>query len=135
MDGIGVKLDFRASQSLSLEGLRNEISRQIQVGRKAAGLNITDKPTVGFYCSDPYICAAARLHKEYLIEECILDTLEVIEGDENTLVINHLDIPLNTTKWHSPVTVVDNELYYGLNGAYKHYWEALDAWKNSQEKN
>lgn len=128
---VEVRLDFRASQSLALEGLRNEISRLIQTQRKSAGLNITDKPVVGFYCSDPYICAAARHYSKELMEECLMKRFEVHESEENSLVISHYEVKFNTDKWHSSVGITpDGEFSFKVPG-YKHYWEALDAWEKS----
>lgn len=129
-----VVLDFRASQSLSLEGLRNEIARQIQVARKEANLDLQERVNVVFSSRDEYIMAAARLYTQYFLDECMLDTLTVING-ENLIQMRGRVYEYNTKKWHTPVAIVDGDLVYKGNGeAYEHYWAALDAWSKQHEQ-
>lgn len=129
---VEVKLDVRASQSLALEGLRNEISRQIQVARKDADLQLQERPNVIFTSSDEYILAAARLNTQHLLTECMLDTLVVMQG-ENHIQLRGKTYPYSTQKWHSPVGIEDGELYFARGKLYPHYWAALEAWSNNDE--
>lgn len=127
-DKIDTVLDFRASQSLALEGLRNEISRQIQVARKEAGCELTERPSVVFTSSDEYILAAARLNTEYFLNECVLDTLVVIKG-ENLVQLRGKVFPYSTKKWHSPCKIENNDIYFG-GTEHPHYWAAVEAITN-----
>lgn len=120
---LSVRLDTRASQSLSLEVLRNEISRQIQVARKDSGLQITDRVPVVFTSRDEFILAACRLNIQHLLDECMIDTLVVQEG-ENHIQMRGKIFEYNPTKWHSPVYWKDGDLHYGGN-EYPHYWAAV----------
>lgn len=122
---VWVQLDFRASQSLSLEGLRNEISRQIQVARKECDLQITERVPVVFTSQDEFVLASARLNTEYLLNECMLDTIVVQKGEDHIQMRGKV-FPYSTKKWHSPVRVVEGEVYYGGN-EYPHYWAAVYA--------
>lgn len=125
-------LDFRASQSLSLEGLRNEISRQIQVARKEANCEIQERVNVVFTSRDEYILAAARLNTQYFLDECLLDTLVVMQG-ENLVQLRGKTFEYNIKKWHSPVRIVDGNILYGGND-YPHYWAAVDSMYNTSNE-
>jgi len=133
MDGVKVELDVRASQSLALEGLRNEISRQIQVARKDADLQLQERPSVVFTSSDEYILAAARLNIQYFLDECMLDTLVVMQG-ENHIQLRGKVYPYSTQKWHTPVGIENGELYFARGKLYPHYWAALEAWSSNEKE-
>ena len=126
MDVLDVELDFRASQSLALEGLRNEVSRLIQSSRKSAGFEVTEKVHAALSCSDGYVRAAVEIHKDYLIEECQLETLITVKGLD-VLILGEHEFEYKTDKWHAPVSIVDGDLLF-KQGEYPHYWAALDAW-------
>lgn len=127
-------LDFRASQSLSLEGLRNEISRQIQVARKDANCDIQERVAVVFTSRDEFVLAAARLNTQYLLNECLLDTFVVMEG-ENHVQLRGKTYEYSLKKWHSPCKIENGEVYYGGN-EYPHYWAAVySMYNDSNESN
>ena len=132
--GVEVKLDFRASQSLAMEGLRNEIVRHIQTSRKQAGLDITEKVVATLSSEDDYVLATARMNRDYILQECQLTALEVIKG-ENYLDLDWGKFSYSPKKWHSQVGILDGELYFGRGELYAHYWEALDAWNNKTKEN
>jgi hypothetical protein len=118
-----VSIDFTASHSLSLEGLRNEIVRHIQFSRKRAGLKVTDKPITIFTSSDKYILTAANQNIDYILQECQLEEI-LIEKGSNSLKLENETYKYDPEKWHSPVYIENGKLYYGSKeGSYKHYWD------------
>lgn len=116
-----VELDFRASQNLALEGLRNEIVRNIQNTRKQAALSISDKVHIVFRSQDQYIRAAATIYKDYIANEVLANSIKVEVGE---------GIKLNGHEYsYKPIThttcyIEDGEIYFGK--GHTSYWGALE---------
>lgn len=74
--------------------------------------------------TDEFIRAAARVHEEYLLAECLLTQL-VIDNQGNNVQVKEVTQEFNPDKWHTPVSVINGEFYYGKD--YPHYWAAVYA--------
>jgi isoleucyl-tRNA synthetase len=68
--GHAVALQLELDDDLRREGLAREIVHAVQIARKEAGLEITDRIELGL-AGDPDLLAAARAHQDYLGAEVL----------------------------------------------------------------
>jgi isoleucyl-tRNA synthetase len=81
--GHAVALQLELDEELRQEGIAREIVHAVQIARKEAGLEITDRITLGLG-GDEELLAAARAHEPYVTGE-VLATEVVYDGDEGTV--------------------------------------------------
>jgi isoleucyl-tRNA synthetase len=75
--GLTVALDLEVTPELALEGIAREIVRVIQDARKAAGLQVSDRITLGVD-ADGQIAEAVRRHRDWIAGETL--AVDVTEG-------------------------------------------------------
>lgn len=130
---MSIHIDYTASQSLSLEGIRNELVRHIQSMRKSVGCDITETIKVNIKTTDEYILSAINIHSDYIKDECLIDNLSCAIDEKNTIELNGNSEDFNPDKFHTPVGlikgIVGYDISYKHNIKYKHYWEALEEWE------
>ena len=92
--GHAVALQLELDDDLRREGLAREIVHAVQIARKEAGLEITDRIALGLG-GDDGLLAAARAHEEYLAGEVLATAVayDAVEGaaakiDERELTIS-----------------------------------------------
>ena len=84
--GRAVALALDLDEGLIREGLAREVVRAVQNARKEAGLEITDRITLGLG-GDEALLAAARAHSEYLCGETLAASVDYDpEGGEPAVV-------------------------------------------------
>jgi isoleucyl-tRNA synthetase len=81
--GHAVALQLELDDELRREGLAREIVHAVQIARKEAGLEITDRIALSLG-GDEELLAAARAHEEYLTGEVLATSLnyDAVDGGE-----------------------------------------------------
>ncbi|HMS71444.1 MAG TPA: isoleucine--tRNA ligase [Baekduia sp.] len=77
--GHAVALDLAIDEELRLEGLAREIVRTVQNARKDAGLEVTDRITLGLG-GDDELLGAARAHQAMIAGEVLAEAIEFADG-------------------------------------------------------
>lgn len=77
--GHAVALDLAIDDELRLEGLAREIVRTVQNARKDAGLEVTDRITLGLGGDDELV-GAARAHQAMIAGEVLAEAIEFADG-------------------------------------------------------
>jgi len=79
-DGFLVELDTTLNDELIAEGLAREIVRSVQDARKQAGLEVSDRITLGVSGSDA-VEKSLEVHRDYIMNETLATTWEVGQAD------------------------------------------------------
>ncbi|MBV8728347.1 MAG: hypothetical protein JO336_00925, partial [Acidobacteriia bacterium] len=69
-------LDLTVSDALKREGLVRDLVRNLQVGRKDAGLSVSQRIELGLAAEDETIREAIREHCDYIKDELLATSLE-----------------------------------------------------------
>ncbi|HWA77952.1 MAG TPA: isoleucine--tRNA ligase [Polyangiaceae bacterium] len=94
---ITVALDTRIDEALLREGIARELVSLLQNARKDAGLDLADRVSVSWQCSDPVVAAALREHEGAIAKEVL--ALEFVEGEGSTaLEINKVPVTITLKK-------------------------------------
>ncbi len=89
---VTVALDTTLTPELIAEGHAREFISQLQNARKSAGLEVTDRVSVRFACSEPLVEAALRNHAAWVALEILATTVEPSPG------LQGQELDLNGTK-------------------------------------
>ncbi|MBO0693330.1 MAG: hypothetical protein J2P58_10575, partial [Acidimicrobiaceae bacterium] len=73
-----VVLDTESDPEQELEGLARDVIREVQRGRRDAGLNVSDRITLELDGS-PQVLEAVELHRRSLMEACLVADLRLAE--------------------------------------------------------
>lgn len=73
-EGLTVALDTQLTPELEQEGWARELIHHVQLARKAAGLEVTDRITLSLYLPDPY-AQTLRLFEPLIAAETLADKL------------------------------------------------------------
>lgn len=87
-----VALDTALTPELIAEGHAREFISQLQNARKNAGLEVTDRVSVRFACSEPAVEAALRDHAAWVALEVLATAVEPSPG------LKGQELDLNGTK-------------------------------------
>jgi isoleucyl-tRNA synthetase len=74
-----VVLDTQLTPALVAEGHAREVVSQLQNARKGAGLEVSDRIQISYFCSDPAMRDAIEHHKELILAEVLGDRLSFAE--------------------------------------------------------
>ena len=77
--GETVAIDLEITPALLRAGLAREVVRLLQEGRKASGLDVSDRIAVQWAATDPDLAAAVREHAEMIATEVL--ALEFVEAE------------------------------------------------------
>ncbi|HYO94951.1 MAG TPA: isoleucine--tRNA ligase [Polyangiaceae bacterium] len=80
---ITVALDTRLDEGLLAEGIAREFVSLLQNARKDAGLEVADRITLAWSCSDPKVSAAIREHGAAIAKEVLAVDLREGGGDKS----------------------------------------------------
>jgi isoleucyl-tRNA synthetase len=92
--GHAVALQLELDDDLRREGFAREIVHAIQNARKAAGLEITDRISLGLG-GDPELLDAARAHEAYLAGEVLASTVAYDDDGGSTTMIDGRELQLS----------------------------------------
>ena len=98
-DNVAIKLDLTLTETLLLEGLAREIVNRIQKARKAAGLDVSDRITISYFCKDD-LKEAWQGHNKYIMDETLASSMSF-----------NPEMDLTTTE---PVDIDGNKIYFQL---------------------
>jgi isoleucyl-tRNA synthetase len=76
---LALALDTRLDEALELEGLARDVVRHLQVLRKDAGLEVTQRVGLGWQTSSGKLRKAISEHQDHIAEELL--AIKVVEGD------------------------------------------------------
>ena len=77
-----IALEVEVSEELLLEGLARDFVRVVQNERKLKGFAITDKINL-FHTSDSNFAKLIKTHKDYIKEQCLVESIIESESDHN----------------------------------------------------
>ncbi len=95
--GHAVALQLELDEELRREGLAREIVHAVQIARKEAGLEITDRIELGLG-GDEELLAAARAHEAYLAGEVLATAVAYADGGEAGTKIDGLELTIAVAK-------------------------------------
>ena len=79
-----IQLDTKITKELEEEGIARDIIRAIQQNRKDANLNISDHIKIQLFSSNPQFLNVARLYENYIKEQTLTDTIDILENNRTT---------------------------------------------------
>lgn len=79
--GLTVALDTHISEALEKEGLAREFINRIQNLRKESGFDVTDRIRIECSTSSDLLKDAVLIHSEYIREETLATSIEVLEDE------------------------------------------------------
>lgn len=94
---ITVALDTRLDEGLLAEGIAREFVSLLQNARKDAGLEVADRITLAWSCSDPKVSAAIREHGAAIAKEVLAVDLREGSGDKSA-ELNKVPVQFALTK-------------------------------------
>ena len=94
--GHAVALQLELDEELRREGLAREIVHAVQIARKEAGLEITDRIDLALG-GDEDLLSAARAHEQYLAGEVLATSVTYEAGEGVTAKIDGHDLRINVT--------------------------------------
>jgi isoleucyl-tRNA synthetase len=89
--GHAVALQLELDEELRREGLAREIVHAVQIARKEAGLEITDRIALGLG-GDPELLDAARTHEKYLTGEVLATSVSFDATDGPSIRVDGRDL-------------------------------------------
>jgi isoleucyl-tRNA synthetase len=95
--GHAVALQLELDDELRREGLAREIVHAVQIARKEAGLDITDRIALGLG-GDEELLAAARAHEAYLAGEVLATSVAYETSDGAATQIDGHDLRIDLTR-------------------------------------
>jgi isoleucyl-tRNA synthetase len=96
--GHAVALQLELDDELRREGLAREIVHAVQIARKDAGLEITDRIDLSL-AGDPDLLEAAREHQDYLAGEVLATSVSYDEGANGaTAKVDGRDLSIGVTR-------------------------------------
>ncbi len=95
--GHAVALQLELDDELRREGLAREIVHAVQIARKDAGLEITDRIQLGLG-GDEELLAAARAYERYLAGEVLATAVEYDGGDGTTATIDGRELSIAVSR-------------------------------------
>ena len=95
--GHAVALQLELDDELRREGLAREIVHAVQIARKEAGLEITDRIALGLG-GDEELLAAAKAHEAYIAAEVLATTLEFDAADGEGTAVDGRDLRIKVVK-------------------------------------
>jgi isoleucyl-tRNA synthetase len=95
--GHAVALQLELDDELRQEGLAREIVHAVQIARKEAGLEITDRIELGLG-GDEELLAAARAHAEYLAGEVLATTVSYDGADGTVATIDSRELTIAVSR-------------------------------------
>jgi isoleucyl-tRNA synthetase len=95
--GHAVALQLELDDELRREGLAREIVHAVQIARKEAGLEITDRIELGL-AGDEELLAAARAHQDYLAGEVLASGVAYDAGDGATVTIEGRELTISVSR-------------------------------------
>ena len=103
--GHAVALQLELDDELRQEGLAREIVHAVQIARKEAGLEITDRIALALG-GDPDLLTAARAHEQYLTAEVLATSITYETSDGAAAQIDGRDLTIT-----SPATSAETTTY------------------------
>jgi len=95
--GHAVALELELDDELRREGLAREIVHAVQIARKDAGLEITDRIALGLG-GDEGLLAAAREHEGYLAGEVLATSVSYAVADGASVAIDGMDLAISVER-------------------------------------
>jgi isoleucyl-tRNA synthetase len=95
--GHAVALQLELDDELRQEGLAREIVHAVQIARKEAGLEITDRITLSL-SGDEELLAAARTHEQYLAGEVLATSVAYEATEGASAKIDGRDLKIDLTR-------------------------------------
>jgi isoleucyl-tRNA synthetase len=95
--GHAVALQLELDDELRQEGLAREIVHAVQIARKEAGLEITDRITLAL-SGDEALLAAARAHEQYLTGEVLATSVAYDATDGASAKIDGQELTIAVTR-------------------------------------
>jgi isoleucyl-tRNA synthetase len=95
--GHAVALQLELDDDLRREGLAREIVHAVQIARKEAGLEITDRIDLSLG-GDPDLLEAARAHEQYLAGEVLATSVSFEAGDGAAAAIDGRELRIAVTR-------------------------------------
>jgi isoleucyl-tRNA synthetase len=95
--GHAVALQLELDDELRQEGLAREIVHAVQIARKAAGLEITDRITLALG-GDEDLLTAARAHEQYLTGEVLATSVSYDASDGASAMIDGRDLTISVRR-------------------------------------
>jgi isoleucyl-tRNA synthetase len=95
--GHAVALQLELDEELRREGLAREIVHAVQIARKEAGLEITDRIALNL-CGDEDLLEAAREHEAYLAGEVLATSVAYEKGTGATATIEGRDLAISVNR-------------------------------------
>jgi isoleucyl-tRNA synthetase len=97
-EGETVALDLTITDELRRAGLAREAIRAIQEARKASGLEVADRITLGWHAADPEAAAALREHAAEIANEVLATAIEELAAPAELAADPDLGLTLRVTK-------------------------------------
>ncbi len=95
--GHAVALQLELDEELRREGLAREIVHAVQIARKEAGLDISDRIALSLD-GDEELLAAARAHERYLVGEVLATSVAYAASDGATAKIDGRELTIAVTR-------------------------------------
>jgi isoleucyl-tRNA synthetase len=94
-------IDIVISPELKREGMMREVIRQVQNGRKNAGLQVDDRIVLSLFTEDAELAKAIDDHKDTIKAETLATQLKAVEGDAEsteTAKVDGVELKVQITK-------------------------------------